>query len=82
MPYIQIRSLSEEAYHRLKTRAKQDRRSIQQEATWLLETSLTFPDLFHAPSWKSVDRVQEDLRKRYGTLPDSTSLIREMRDQR
>ena len=82
MPSIQIRNLSEEVYNRLIQRAKQDKRSLQQEAAWLLESALSVAGLFHPPNWEAVDRVQEQMSARYGQMPDSTPLIREMRDQR
>ena len=88
MPSIQIRSFSEEAYKKLVMRAKQDKRSIQQEAAWLLESALLagtcspFTMPLHQPDWTAVDQIREDMKKRYGTQPDSTPLIREMRDER
>jgi len=89
MPSIQIRSFSEEAYKKLAERAKQDKRSIQQEAAWLLESALQagayspfFIAPLHQPDWTKVDQVREEMKKRYGTQPDSTSMIREMRDER
>jgi len=89
MPSIQIRSFSEEAYKKLVERAKQDKRSIQQEAAWLLESSLQvgayspfFTMPIHQPDWTKVDHIRKEMKKRYGTQPDSTPLIREMRDER
>ena len=82
MPSIQIRNLSDEVYKKLASRAKEDRRSLQQEAAWLLEAALAFPGFFHQPRWDAADRVQEAMAQRYGSMPDSTPLIREMRDSR
>lgn len=82
MPSVQIRNISEEVYEHLKARAKQDRRSVQQEAAWLLEAMLSFRTGLHRPNWQRVDELYEQMKQRYGTLPDSTPLIREMRDER
>lgn len=89
MPAIQIRNLSEEAYKRLQQRAEQDRRSLQQEAAWILESALQsgapwayFQVPLHQPDWTHVNEVREKMQKRYGTLPDSTPQIRKMRDER
>lgn len=82
MPSIQIRNLSDEAYSALKARAKVDRRSIQQEAAWVLETMLSFRGRLHQPDWSMVDTVREQMTRRYGVMPDSTPLIRQARDER
>ena len=82
MSSIQIRNISEDVYNALKLRARADRRSIQQEAAWLLETTLSFQGGLHQPDWSRVDQVQELMKRRYGTLPDSTPMIRQMRDER
>jgi plasmid stability protein len=83
MPSIQIRNLSEKVYGQLKKKAKEDKRSIQQEASWLLENALNFQKLFfHAQDWGKVDSIRERMAKEYGVLPDSTSMIRDMRNER
>lgn len=82
MPSIQIRNLSEEAYAALKARAKSERRSIQQEAAWVLETMLSIAGGFHQPDWSRADTIREAMTRRYGVLPDSTPIIRQMRDER
>ncbi len=82
MPTLQIRNLSETVYTALKARAKTDRRSIQQEAAWVLEIMLTSPGGLHRPNWSRVDSLRALMSRRYGTLPDSTPLIRTMRDER
>ena len=82
MPSIQIRNISEETYNSLKTRAKLDHRSLQQEAAWMIEKALAWYEPLHQPNWSRVDHIREEMAKRYGTLPDSTPLIREMRDER
>lgn len=82
MHAIQIRNVSNGTYARLKELAKADRRSLQQETAWLLEQSLA---IFGRPGprdWSQADRILEESKKRYGILPDSTPLIRRMRDDR
>ena len=82
MATLQIRNLSDETYEALKARAKADRRSLQQEAAWFLETMLSFHGALHRPDWSRVDQVRERMARQYGTVPDSTPLIRRMRDER
>jgi hypothetical protein len=82
MPTIQIRNFSEDGYKLLVERARQDKRSIQQEAAWLLERSLAFPGLFHKSDWTIVDQVRDRMTSTYGKMRDSTPLIRKMRDER
>jgi hypothetical protein len=89
MPSIQVRNLSEEAYKRLAARAKADKRSLQQEATWLIESALGvgtyspwLSERLHHPDWSIVDKIYEEMKKRYGKQSDSTPLIRQMRDER
>ena len=82
MPSIQIRNISDEAYAALKARAKAERRSVQQEAAWVLETMLSISGGLHQPDWSLIDAIRETMTHRYGVLPDSTPLIRQMRDER
>ena len=82
MATLQIRNLPEGTYAALKVRAKADRRSLQQEAAWLLEIMLSFREGGQRPDWSHVDQVRERMARRYGTLPSSTPLIRRMRDER
>ena len=57
MPSIQIRNVPEGVYNALKARARADRRSIQQEAAWLLEMVLAFRSSLGKSDWSQVDRV-------------------------
>jgi len=82
MPSLQIRNFPDEAYKKLAEKAKADKRSIQQEAAWLLEQSLEFPGLFHKPDWSLVDRIRERMVRSYGEMQDSTPFIRKMRKER
>lgn len=80
MPSIQIRDLSEGVYEKLKRIAKRDRRSIQQEAAWILEEALKHIRTDRADEWSLTDSIQKAMKEKYGELPDSTPDIREMRD--
>jgi len=82
MPSIQIRNLNQEIYEKLKQRAKKDRRSIQQEAIWIIENSLNHLEKGRSDSWETADSIQKAMREIYGELPDSTPDIREMRNAR
>ncbi len=72
MPSIQIRNIPDDVYKRLKERACADKRSLQQEAAWLLERSLELPGLFHKPDWGLVDQIRDRMIRTYGEMPDST----------
>lgn len=78
MATLTIRNISPELYDRLKERARRHRRSVSQEAAYLIEQALAQPA---APGelWREVDRVRELIRSRYGSFPDSSALIREDR---
>ena len=89
MPSIQIRNLSNDAYERLKERAKADKRSLQQEAAWIIESALEAGayspwgrEPLHHADWTLVDKIRDEMKRLYGTQPDSTPLIRETRDER
>jgi plasmid stability protein len=83
MPYIQIKNMSDEAYNLLKQKAIVDKRSVQQEATWLLEQILlNQPFSYKQEAKLAAGQVREEIRKYHGTLPDSTKDIRKSRDER
>lgn len=84
MASIQIRNVSEKTLAKLRERAKRDKRSVQQEAHWLLEQALTegLSSPLHLSNWQTVDTVRERLASDYGTQPDSTADIRKMREER
>ncbi len=83
MASIQIRNVPDGLYRRLRVRAKADRRSLQQEAAWLLEHALQMlPAMTPEERWAETDAMQEEMKRLYGTLPDSTPDIRAARDSR
>jgi plasmid stability protein len=77
MATLTIRRLPDEVYDSLKERARHNGRSLEAEAREIL-----------AERARPVDAMIEDLRAfhaemagRHGLLPDSTPLIRQMRDE-
>ncbi len=80
MPTVTIRDLPDEIYERLKERAERHRRSITQEAAWILEAVLAEP-VTPGEAWAEVERVRERVRDRYGRFPDSAAEIRRDRER-
>lgn len=79
MATLTIRNLSAEIYQRLKERARRNRRSITQEAAFLIEQAVSGAE--DRAVWQDVDAVREHLRGRYGSFPDSTPSIAEDRER-
>lgn len=82
MATLTIRSLDENLYSEMKIRAKANGRSLEAEARQVLR------DHYGNPPRRAFDDVIADLRARYEKaaaegrlLPDSTPLIRAMRDE-
>lgn len=80
MASVMIRKLPEELYERLKERARRNRRSITQEAAWILEAALS-EAATSGEAWAEVERVREMVQGRYGSFPDSSAGIREDRER-
>ena len=80
MASVTIRDLPDKVYERLKESAQHNRRSITQEAAWILEKALSESG---APgeAWAEVARVREMVGRRYGSFPDSVLDIREDRER-
>ena len=80
MTALTIRSLSSDVYERLKEQAKQHRRSVAQEAAFVIEEAVGRAE---APDeiWRQVDRLREVIRNRYGAFPESAALVREDRQR-
>jgi plasmid stability protein len=80
MASVTIRNLPDGLFERLRDRARRNRRSITQEAAWILEAALseaTTP----AEAWAEVERVREMVQRRYGSFPDSSADIRSDRER-
>jgi hypothetical protein len=80
MPSLYIREVPPALYRKIKEHAEADRRSLQKEAVWLLEKSLT-EGTSRLPEWGRMWSFRKTMR-RYGVLSDSTPVIRRMRDGR
>ncbi len=80
MATVMIRNLPDDVFERLKQRARDNRRSITQEAAWILEAALS-QAATPGEAWAEVERVREMVQRRYGSFPDSTADIREDRER-
>ena len=77
MATLTIRQLDDEVYQRLKARARGNKRSLEAEARYLLdERSRDIGDVA-----RDLGEFRKRMAARYGVLPDSVPLIREMRDE-
>ncbi|MFL6859084.1 MAG: FitA-like ribbon-helix-helix domain-containing protein [Allosphingosinicella sp.] len=77
MATLTIRRLDDEVYEALKDRARANGRSLEAEAREILVAKASPRDAL-------VDRLiafHEEMVSRHGVLPDSTPLLREMRDE-
>ena len=79
MPTLYIRNVDEQTYKRLKTRARRSRRSISQEAATIITDTLADGD--EEKAWEAVERLGEEMAERYGSLPDSTPIMRADRNR-
>ncbi len=80
MATITVRKLDDDLYERLREQARSNRRSLEAEVRTILERG--------APPRRAIADVVKDLRAhhaymraKYGVLPDSTPIIRQMRDE-
>ena len=76
MASITVRNIDDVVYQRLKARAKANQRSLEAEARVAL--GMVPP----ADGWiDEMRRFQAMMQVKYGPLPDSTDVIRTMRDE-
>ena len=80
MASIYIRDLSPSTYKKLKERAKQNRRSITQEAAMILDGALSKQEQ-SKELWERIDRIRERVRARFGSFNDSAPEIRKDRQR-
>lgn len=79
MGHLVLHHLDEDLLERLKTRAAADGRSPEEEHRAILEAALASPS--ESPDfWERTARSRQRLSGR--TMPDTTRIIREMRDER
>ena len=81
MATVTIRNISAEIYERLKERARSNRRSMTQEAAFIIEQAVRSPGVCDQAAWARVDRLREQIRNRYGSFADSAPLIAEDRQR-
>lgn len=77
MATLSIRKLDDALYDRLGIRAKRNNRSLEAEVRDILNDAVPSHDALMS----DLRSFHKAMRKRYGELPDSTPLIRAMRDE-
>jgi plasmid stability protein len=84
MPNLVVRNVPKDIYHLLKRSAKAHRRSLNAEVVAILadEDAWIRRRLKIDAVLAELKPVQEVIRRRYPTAPDSTELIRELRNGR
>ena len=80
MAQLTVRGLDDELIRKLKLRAAQNGRSAEAEHREILRHALDHG--VGADLWAEMRRFQEEMRRKYGTFPDSSEEIRQMRDER
>lgn len=79
MHAIQMRSVSDDVYRRLKERARRNHRSIAGEALSILEKNLLANEYEQADIYEQIGMVREQIALRYGRNRSSVEDIREDR---
>ena len=77
MATLTVRRLDDRVYDVLRSRAENNGRSLEAEVRSILEDAAT-------PRQRLVERLrafQAEVESRHGILPDSTPIIRQMRDE-
>jgi plasmid stability protein len=77
MATLSIRKLDDALYDRLGLRAKRNNRSLEAEVREILNNAVPGLDELSG----DLRAFHQKMRDRYGELPDSTPLIRAMRDE-
>lgn len=84
MATLTIRQLDDELYDRLRKQARANNRSLEAEARHILTECANEPGFvpLTKEEWShKLNQLQARMKDKYGMLPDSTELIREMRDE-
>jgi plasmid stability protein len=76
MATLTIRRLDDQVYARLRERARSNRRSLEAEARDILTERTHGSDALV----EDLIRFHEEMIAKHGHLPDSTPLLREMRE--
>lgn len=77
MATLTIRQLDDAVYERLKARARENNRSLEAEVRTILDERTRS----RADTIARLRAFQDRMIAKYGYLPDSTDLIRQMRDE-
>jgi plasmid stability protein len=77
MATLTIRSIDDALYGRLRQRAKANRRSLEAEVREILSENAPPHDALI----EDLAAFHEEMVAKHGYLPDSTGLIRKMRDE-
>jgi antitoxin FitA len=79
MTEVRIRNVDEWVVESLRLRARANKKSLEGELRDLLRQEALRPKL---ELGDELRRMRGELREKHGTFPDSTAVIREMRDKR
>jgi len=74
---LTIRRLDDKVYERLRNRARSNRRSLEAEAREILTEHARSADALI----EELIAFNQEMAAKHGTLPDSTPILREMRDK-
>lgn len=78
MATLMIRDLDDRIYESLRARAEANRHTVEDEARNMLEDGLSAA----RAAWAvELQTLRDHLREKYGNFPDSTLLIRQVRDE-
>jgi len=82
MATLTIRQLDDTVYDHLKTRARANNRSVEAEVRTILErTTIERPKRSKGQIISDLRAFQDGMIAKHGYLPDSTEIIRQMRDE-
>jgi len=84
MPNITVRNIPEKHYAELQRDARQNHRSVNAEILTLLadRVEMNRRRRVAARAMKRIDKIREEIARKYPNQPDSVDLIREDRDAR
>jgi plasmid stability protein len=84
MPNLTVRNIPKGDYAVLKADAKRNRRSINAEVLTMFadKADMVRRRASAAKAMKELDRLREEISRKYPNQPDSVDLIREDRDSR
>ncbi len=80
MPTLQIRDIPQHIYDELVAQAKAERRSLTQQALYILEQNLLFESKAFNRKKEVLDRIRNS-GKDWSHLPDPEDMIREDRNR-